>query len=109
MEINYGNYECKYTTVEARVYTEFHPDIFKIQVAEVFNIYIKACRNAVLVTVYLIIVIIMITFSYNNFFLIIKRYCITGFIAFLLLLDILLKAVSELLRKLNALKINRKR
>jgi hypothetical protein len=107
-------------------------DTFQASLTEVFNVYLTAFRSSVLVTVYHISPLLLIETKKQNAkcknaecnktttqqtkqktnktkFYDLKRYCIAGFIAFYLLLDILLNAVFELLKRLDAMKINRKR
>lgn len=52
MEIDYGSYACHFRTIQARIYSDFHPDTFEYSLNLVFNVYVEVFRNATLVTVY---------------------------------------------------------
>jgi len=84
---DYAAYDCSFTTIEARVYTEINLDQYEQNLSSAFDVYVGAFREAVLVTV----------------------YCLAGFIAFMILIEVISMLLLYLLRRFNAIKINRKR
>jgi len=85
--VDYDSYECQFSTIEARVKADFHPDDFQQSLTLVFDVYIAAFRDATIVTV----------------------ACIAGFIGFLIATNVLMSFVLAMFKKFNAVKVNRKR
>ncbi len=104
MDVNYDEYKCHYTTIEARIYTDFKPDAYQQALTEVFNVYIIAFRDAAVVTLYLYAFSLLFFHLFDE-----VSAFIGGFIGFFIVSAVVMALIRKMLQKFNALKVSRKR